>query len=440
MARINMVMTRHKDDPPDLYNMLGTKDDRKTLDRQFKSAKSNFKIAIVVDMWLTGFDVPFLDTIYIDKPIQRHNLIQTISRVNRKFQRKSKGLVVDYIGIKEQLNKALKHYNGGNSGSGLDEVETSLQVVVEFLALLNTELFAGFDTSGYFSGDTLAQMRCLNKAVEHVLRTKTIETQFMGYVKRLKAAYNICVGSDKLTQAQRDHVHFYVAVRSIIFKMTRGEAPDLMQMNRKVKTLIAKALDSSGVDIVYNLGQGQRTEVDLFSPEYQDKIDALPEPNTKIMLLLKLLQQQIKAYQGENRARATVFSERFEKLVDEYNNRGDLTEQREDIAAQLTKKAMETMDDLRADRDNQHNPYYDILKSMVAKYDFEYPEDKLVELADAVVALVAKVSAYTDWSNRDTIKAELQFGLMELLADHDYPPDVDRDEVYAEVFEQARAG
>jgi len=107
MERIKMVMTRGQDDPADLYNLIGTSDYRKELDRQFKNAKSNFKIAILVDMWLTGFDVPFLDTIYIDKPIQRHNLIQTISRVNRKYAGKEKGLVVDYIGIKKQMNLAL---------------------------------------------------------------------------------------------------------------------------------------------------------------------------------------------------------------------------------------------------------------------------------------------------------------------------------------------
>ena len=115
MERIKMVMTRGKDDEKGLYDLLGNKDERKKLDTQFKKAESNFKIAIVVDMWLTGFDVPFLDTIYIDKPVQRHNLIQTISRVNRKFEHKKKGLVVDYIGIKKQMNLALAHYSKADS-------------------------------------------------------------------------------------------------------------------------------------------------------------------------------------------------------------------------------------------------------------------------------------------------------------------------------------
>ena len=133
MERIKMVMTRGKDDEEDFYNSLGTKDDRKELDRQFKNDKSNFKIAIVVDMWLTGFDVPFLDTMYIDKPIQRHNLIQTISRVNRKFEGKEKGLIVDYIGIKKQMNMAMAQYNNAD-GQNIEDIEQSIVVVKDQLS------------------------------------------------------------------------------------------------------------------------------------------------------------------------------------------------------------------------------------------------------------------------------------------------------------------
>ena len=202
-AQIKMVMTRGKDDPKALYDLVGSKDDRKELDRQFKNAKSNFKIAIVVDMWLTGFDVPFLDTIYIDKPIQRHNLIQTISRVNRKFENKKKGLVVDYIGIKKQMNLALAQYSKTDSAN-IEEVEQSIIVVKDHLDLL-ARLFNKFDTTPYFSGSPVEQLDCLNKASEFVQLTDKIEKRFMGLVKRLKAAYDICSGSGAFTQQQRDH-------------------------------------------------------------------------------------------------------------------------------------------------------------------------------------------------------------------------------------------
>ena len=151
MERVKMIMTRGQDDPKDMYDLLGTTEYRKDLDTQFKNAKSNFKIAIVVDMWLTGFDIPELDTIYIDKPIQQHNLIQTISRVNRKFDGKNKGLVVDYIGIKKQMNLALAHYNQGRSSKTIEEIGQSLIVVRDHLDLLS-QLFHKFDTSHYFTG------------------------------------------------------------------------------------------------------------------------------------------------------------------------------------------------------------------------------------------------------------------------------------------------
>ena len=153
MERVKMIMTRGQDDPKELYNLLGSKEHRKELDRQFKNARSNFKIAILVDMWVTGFDVPFLDTIYIDKPVQRHNLIQTISRVNRRFEGKEKGLVVDYIGIKKQMNLALAHYNRADK-QNIEEIEQSIIVVRDHLDLLN-KLFHKFDATPYFDGSPL---------------------------------------------------------------------------------------------------------------------------------------------------------------------------------------------------------------------------------------------------------------------------------------------
>ncbi|MET0010287.1 MAG: HsdR family type I site-specific deoxyribonuclease, partial [Candidatus Thiodiazotropha sp. 6PLUC4] len=246
LERVKMIMTRGKDDPKEFYDMLGTAEYRKTLDTQFKNPKSNFKIAIVVDMWLTGFDIPELDTIYIDKPIQRHNLIQTISRVNRKFAGKNKGLVVDYIGIKKQMNLALAHYNKADQ-QNIEEIEQSLIVVRDHLDLLG-KLFHKFDASPYFTGEPLAQLNTLNNAAEFAQITDKVEKRFMALVKRLKAAYDICTGSESLTQQERDWVHFYLAVRSIVFKLTKGSAPDTAQMNNKVREMIAEALKADGVE------------------------------------------------------------------------------------------------------------------------------------------------------------------------------------------------
>lgn len=442
MERIKMIMTRGKDDPKELYDLLGTKEYRKELDRQFKNEKSNFKIAIVVDMWLTGFDVPFLDSIYIDKPIQQHNLIQTISRVNRKFKGKNKGLVVDYIGIKKQMNLALKKYSEGDKDN-FEDIQQSLIVVRNHLDLL-AKLLHKFDGSKYFNGSALEQLNTLNMAAEFVQLTKEMETRFMGLVKRLKAAYDICAGSEELTQQERDYTHFYLAVRSIVFKLTKGDAPDTAQMNAKVREMIKNALQSDGVDEIFKMGEETEKEQDIFDEDYLAKIDKIKLPNTKIKLLQQLLARAIGEMKKVNKVKGVDFSKKMESLVQKYNQRDEndilRSEVYEEMAEQLTNliwdvyKEFKAGDDLGIDFEEK--AFYDILKELCVKYDFTYPEDKLIELAQAVKDLVDGQAKFPDWNKRDDIKSALKVGLILLLDEHGYPP-VERDEVYKEIFEQA---
>lgn len=442
MERVKMVMTRGKDDPEVLYNLLGTKEDRKELDRQFKNEKSNFKIAIVVDMWLTGFDVPFLDTMYIDKPIQRHNLIQTISRVNRKFEGKEKGLVVDYIGIKKQMNLALAQYSSADA-QNIEDIEQSIVVVKDQLDLL-AKLFHKFDKSNYFKGSPVDQLRTLNQAAEFVQLTQELEKRFMYIVKRLKSAYDICSGSGVFDEAERDEIHFYLAVRSIVFKLTKGVALDTAQMNNKVRQMLQEAIESNGVEEIFKLGDANQTEIDIFSEDYMAKIDKIKLPNTKIKLLQKLLAKAIDDVKKINKITGIDFSKRLQFIVDKYNERKESDVLRSEVLEDFTdeiidlyyalKKEKESFKDLGIDFEEK--AFYDILKALAVKYDFVYPEDKLILLAKKVKEVVDDKAKYTDWSKRDDIKAELKVGLIILLAENGYPP-VDRDEVYKEIFEQA---
>lgn len=442
MERIKMVMTRGQDDPKELYDLLGSKDYRKELDRQFKSDKSNFKIAIVVDMWLTGFDVPFLDTLYIDKPIQRHNLIQTISRVNRKYGKKEKGLIVDYIGIKKQMNLALAQYSKADSAN-IEEIQQSIVAVKDHLDLLG-RMFHCFDSKPYFDGNPLGQLHCLNLAAEFIQVTDKVEKRFMALVKRLKAAYDICCGSDAFTQEERDHVHFYIAIRSIVFKLTKGDAPDTAQMNARVQEMIKEALKSDGVEEIFKLGEGGTKEVDLFDADYLAKLEKIKMPNTKIRLLQQLLKRAIEDYRKVNKTKAIDFSKMFKALVDKYNERKeqdilvgnvleDFTDEIIDLY-QALKKEKESFVELGIDFEEK--AFYDILKSLTLKYDFFYPEEKLIPLSKKVKEVVDDKAKYTDWNRKEDIKAELKADLIILLAEHGYPP-VDNDEVYKEIFEQA---
>ena len=442
IERIKLIATRGQDDPKEMYDLFGTKEQRKELDRQFKNEKSNFKIAIVVDMWLTGFDVPFLDSIYIDKPIQRHNLIQTISRVNRKFEGKHKGLVIDYIGIKNQMNLALKQYSVGDKDN-FEDIAESLIIVRDHLDLLE-KLFHTFDSSKYFKGNTLEQLNNLNQAAEYVQQTKDFETRFMGLVKRLKAAYDICAGSEQLTQKERDYTHFYLAIRSIVFKLTKGNAPDTAQMNARVREMIKDALQSEGVQEIFMLGDENETEQDIFDEDYLAKIDKIKLPNTKIKLLQQLLAKVISEIKKVNRVKGIDFTKKMEALVERYNNRdvNDIlrSEVYEEMAEALTNMIWEVHKEFTAGEELginfEEKAFYDILKELCIKYDFKYPDDKMIELAKSVKDLVDGQAKFPDWNKRDDIKSALKVGLILLLDEHGYPP-VERDEVYVEIFEQA---
>ncbi|MFA0404412.1 type I restriction endonuclease subunit R [Vibrio sp. 10N.222.52.C12] len=442
LAMVQMVMTRGKDDDPDQYSLLGTKEYRKSLDQQFKSPKSNFKIAIVVDMWLTGFDVPELDTIYIDKPLQKHNLIQTISRVNRKFEGKAKGLVVDYIGIKSRMNQALAMYSKADE-TNFEDIRFSVIEVKNHLDLLR-QMFHKFDTSGYYTGEPCKQLECLNQSAEYILQTKKGETRFMALVGRMKAAYDVCCGSELLSQQERDQIHFYIAVRSIIFKLTKGDAPDTAQMNKRVRELVAEALRADGVEEIFTIGDEHAEAIDIFDEDYLARINKIKLPNTKIQLLQKLLEKAISDFKKVNQLQGMNFSKRFQSLVEQYNERREndvlngeefdtFSQEMTDIIFDIVKE-MGSFEDLGIDLEEK--AFLDILNHMRKKYDFTYDDDKMLELAKEMKTTVDNVAQYPDWAGRDDIKAKLKVDLILLLHKYGFPP-VANDDVYKGVLEQA---
>lgn len=438
--KIKMVMTRNKDDEKELFDMLGTKEDRKEFDRQFKNAKSNFKIAIVVDMWLTGFDVPELDTIYIDKPIQQHTLIQTISRVNRVCEGKDKGLIVDYIGIKKNMNLALKKYTNFENDE-FEGVEQSIIIVKDQLEVLG-QMFHNFNSRDFFNGSPTEQLSCLNRAVEYIQLSEELETRFMAAVKRMKQAFNLCSSSEKFSDKDKDYIHFYCAVRSILFKLTKGEAPDIAQMNARVRQMLEGAIQSDGIEELFETGK--HISVDIFSDEYMDKINAIQLPNTKIKILQRLLSQAIDEFKKVNKIMGVEFADRLKKVVDEYNNRRKDEAYANDVLDDVAEQLAKLLEELKQEKnsfkalgiDYEEKAFYDILKAIAKKYEFEYPDDKMIELSKRIKNIVDDKARYTDWSTREDIKANLQVDLILLMDEFDYPP-VTLDDVYKEVLEQA---
>lgn len=440
IEKVRLVMTRNKDDEKELYEMLGTKEDRKELDRQFKNVKSNFKIAIVVDMWLTGFDVPCLDTIYIDKPIQQHTLIQTISRVNRVYEGKDRGLIVDYIGIKKNMNVALRKYTNFEKEE-LDDVCQAVTIVLDQLEVLD-QMFHNFNAKDYYVGSPVEQLNCLNRAVEYVQLTQDLEVRFMAAVKKMKQAFSLCSSSEQFTSADIEKVHFYQAVRSILFKLTKGDAPDTSQMNAKVRKLLDEAIQSDGIEELFETGK--HINIDIFSDEYMARIEKIPMPNTKIKALQRLLSYAIEEFKKVNKIKSIEFAERMKAVVEIYNNRRKdeafANEVLDDVANQLA----DLIQELKTERnsfknigiDYEEKAFYDILFAVSKKYEFEYPNDKMIALSKEIRAVVDDKAKYTDWSTREDIKANLQVDLIILLDKYGYPP-VTIDDVYKEVLEQA---
>lgn len=281
-------------------------------------------------------------------------------------------------------------------------------------------------------------------AAEFVQVTQKNEQRFMHLVKRLKAAYDICCSSESFSQEERDHIHFYLAIRSIVFKLIRGNTPDTTQMNARVQEMVKEALESNGIEEIFKMGQDQGREFDIFADDYLAKIEKIKLPHTKIKLLQQLLAKAIQGLKKVNKIKGIDFAKKFKALVDRYNERDEQDILRSTVLEDFTDQIIDLFHALKKEKESfgdlginfEEKAFYDILKALTIKYDFEYPEDKLLQLSKEVKKVVDDKAKYTDWSQRDDIKAELKVDLIILLAEHGYPP-VDRDEVYKDIFEQA---
>lgn len=436
---IKFVATRGANDELDLYNALedAEKQDLATL---FKNENSNFKIVIVVDMWITGFDCEALDTMYLDKPLEKHSLIQTISRVNRVFEGKEKGLIVDYIGIEASLAKAMQLYSGDINP--VSQIEASYIIFKDQLALVD-ELMHGFDYSKFESGSDLERLLILNKGIEFVQMKEERETRFMGLVLRMKKAFDLCVGDQRITDSEMFRLHFYCAIRNAIMKLGREGTPDATRMNEEVKKLV-----DACISVLKDQDEGEVTSTEIFSEDYLKKIQGIPYKNTKFKMLLELLRKAIKKYSITNKYKAEEFSKRMKALVDRYNNRdGQILVSNDDVINEfiesLSEEAQKILEDLQKDAAEfkkmgisfEEKAFYDILIAIRDKYQFEYADSKIIELAKKVKLVVDDKAKYTDWTSKSDIKANLQSDIIRLLNRNGYPP-VTFDDVYEKILSQ----
>lgn len=449
MPMCQFVATRSKDDPQDMYDLLGPDSARKMAAIQFKNIHSNFKIAIVVDLWLTGFDVPFLDTIYIDKPItQSHTIIQTISRVNRSFAGKDSGLIVDFIGIKPGLLAALRTYTDFREDSfDEDSVQAAIRIVRDQLEVLNA-MMHGFDNKKYFTGTPGEKLQCLNEAAEFVQQTKELEQRFMSNVLRMSKAFNLCNSSKDFTNYELDLIHYYKAVRSILFKLTKGDAPDTDTMNAHVQKMLEDAIKSEGVEEVFSTDTDVDAKaIDLFSDEYLTRISRIKLPNTKVKILTQLLKKKVEEFKKINKIKAKTFEERLKAVLDNYNSRMTDAEYVKKILDDVSDQLMDLIKKLKEEEnsfsamgiDYEEKSFFDILVAVAEKFQFEFPESENILLAKEIRAALRDKEKYADWANSTQIKALMQADIILILAKHGYPPTPPEiyEKVYSDILEQA---
>lgn len=477
---VAMVASVGSNDQAEMYNYLGGVQNGKRseeLDAAFKQEKSNFCIAIVVDMWITGFDVPTLTYLYNDKPLKKHLLIQTISRVNRKYPGKEYGLSVDYIGIRENMRQAMKIYGGDNSvAPTADDVEQATGVFREELAVLKN-LFAGYDLSPFLdpAGDPALRYRLLARAAEYVFvstqelqaergggkstQKVSFKTYFLKTVKRMRAAYDICQPSGELGEEESALAQCFMAIAGFVRKMSGTTEVDTAVMNRQVEKMVEEALRYNKVESILENGEQE----DIFSPEYFEKLSDVKMPASKLELLVKMLRKQISEYGKTNQMAAKKFQEMLEETIRQYHERRKhLTEEEageaqeytsEEIIRNATEQALTILREMNADRESfrkvgltfEEKAFYDILMALRDEYNFEYGKDKTVNgvtVNDRCKALARKIkeiidtkSSFADWLNNQIVRDQLKFDIKVCLIKNGYPPQYSP-EVFRKVMEQ----
>ena len=375
MPFMAMVASVGSNDQPDMYNYLGgVKNSKRSeeLDAAFKQEKSNFHIAVVVDMWITGFDVPSLTYMYNDKPLKKHLLIQTISRVNRKYPGKDYGFIIDYIGIRDNMREAMKIYGGDNSvAPTADDVEQATGVFREELMILK-DLFAGYDLAPFLdpNGDPALRYSLLAKAAEYVfISTQELQTEskggksvqkvsfktyFLKTVKRMRAAYDICQPSGELGEEESALAQCFMAIAGFVRKMSGTSEVDADTMNRHVAKMVEEALRYNEVESVLENGEQE----DIFSAEYFEKLSDVKMPASKLELLVKMLRKQISEYSKTNQMAAKKFQEMLEDTIRQYHERrkhltaeeaGEAQEHTsEEIIKNATEQALQILRDMNA--------------------------------------------------------------------------------------------
>ncbi len=421
--KVKVVMTESNKDPEEWRSVIGNKRRRDELAKEFKDNNSPMKIAIVVDMWLTGFDVPSLATMYVYKPMQGYNLMQAIARVNRVFSDKEGGLIVDYVGIASALKQAMNDYTARDK-KNYGDTDIAKVAYPKFLEKLSVcrDLFHGFDYSKFETGSDLERSRTISGAVNFIL-SPAKEREREDFVKEalmLQQALSLC--SSLVERNMRIEAAFFESVRVLVMRLTNqgeGKKLSLPEMNARINALLKSSIKSDGV---INLFSEVKEEFSLFDPKFLEEISRMKEKNLAVELLKKLIAEQIQIYRRSNVVKSEKFSEIIQGVMNRYLN-GMLTNEEviEELLkmAQQIREAHDVGDELGLSEDEL--AFYDALTKPQAIKDF-YENDELIAITKELTESLRK-NRSVDWQKRDSARAKMRMMIKRLLRKHKYPPE-----------------
>jgi len=431
---IKIVMTGSAADSVEWQDHIRNKVRREALAKRFKDPKDDFKIVIVRDMWLTGFDVPCLHTMYVDKPMRGHGLMQTIARVNRVFKDKPGGLVVDYLGLADQLKSALAIYTeSGGKGTTAINQEEAVAVMLEKYEIC-CDLFHGFDYSPWQNGTSDQRLSILPAAQEHILSQKDGKERCLKFVTELSKAFALAVPHEKAMEI-RDDVGFFQAVRSALSKSTHTSEKSSEELDMAIRQIISRAIVSDEVIDIFNAAGIKKPDISILSEEFLAEVRSLPNKNLAVELLRKLLNNEIKAISRKNLVQSRSFAEMLEKTIRIYQNRAIET-------AQIIEELINLARDMREARNRGER--LGLTDEEIAFYDALETNDSAVKiLGDEVLKTIARELVDTvrknvtiDWTVKESIRAKLRIMVKRILRKHGYPPDK-QEKATQTVLEQA---
>ena len=421
--KVAVVMTSGNNDPEEWREIIGNKHHKDELAKKFKDNNSPLKIAIVVDMWLTGFDVPSLATMYVYKPMSGHNLMQAIARVNRVFRDKEGGLVVDYVGIATALKQAMNDYTARDK-KNYGDTDVAKVAYPEFLKKLDVcrDKFHGYDYSKFTTGTNLERSKTISGAVNFIIGREKVDDKdsFVKEALMLHQALSLC--SSLVDEGDRLEAAFFDAVRVLVLRLTNtgvGKKISLPEMNARINELLKQSIKSDGV---INLFSDIKEEFSLFDPKFLEEVANMKEKNLAVELLKKLIAEQVSVYRRTNIVKSEKFSEIMQRSINAYLN-GMLTN--EEVIEEMLKLAKQIAvaqkegDQLGLTADEL--AFYDALTKPQAIKDF-YENDELIAITKELADTLRK-NKTIDWQKRASARAKMRMLIKKLLKKHKYPPE-----------------